>query len=1523
MFLTELLTGGVLCALLALAATHWGLFNGGAFGPVFALLFLYALATISFLYFAAHFFSSSQSAAQVMSMAIVVSVLCFCLGEMEEFSEGVQQLLSLFPPLALQYGILSFFPSNAELGLEVCRDSCPKGFTACSHALGFDESVCLSKHVNGKRRFRDFCDFDDDCCGNALCSDPARYAHEAGRECIISLHKVNCVSQEEFDMTSLPLTTVAGLLVVDALLFALLAAAAHHFKWACGDSCGLGGTLGAVAAAMQQSVGGGVGGATSQAYARVSTCEDDDEEEDGGDGGDENAAATDDNDDEAEAEAGNKAGSSLHPEGYIEERLRSGQEGQRASVKVVGLVKAFGGDAAGGRGGGGGRREVRALDRTCLELREGQLTVLMGQNGAGKTTLINVLTGRIGGDDGRAEVYGHDVLSSGGMGRVRQSLGVCPQEDALFDGFTPTEMLSFYAALKGVEEEDQPAAVQSMLQQMGLLDSGGGGSYVGSAADSAIGSAVGSAVGTAGKWLSGTRRKPAQMLVHELSGGQRRRVSIGIALIGDSRLVVLDEPTSAMDPLGKHQTWTLLRRLRAGRTILLTTHLMDEADAVADQVAIMAGGRVHCAGSPAFLKRRLGKGYTLTLARLTTQLSAAEASSSSSSSSSAAAAAAAGAKDGELEAVAAWVKARLASSVAAAASSSSSSSSRGVSMRRSRGQVHVTLPFSVSLAAFFRDLDSHLAEKRQTESLSSLPSSSSSSPPSASRAALSYGVEMPSLESVFLAVTSRALGLPNPEDDDEPAAFDEPAAAGPALPRHAHGLSARAADAKNCEPPLKPRHTRSSWTTVRRQASAVLAFRLHLSCVGAPVATLSLLAPSLVSNVAAAAVLGGMHSLSGDARCGVITAMALVGIFLPGVAAATLIKEREGGLRHLLAVSGCGLRAFWVGTVGADAAAALLPTLALWAAAHAFRVEGWAFEPLFYAATLAFAAHAAVFSGALSFCFPNSASASLFGPGLVLVVNVLCPALAVLGLNYVLPSGLRQHLPWHLGGTLAWAIACCSPHVLLAVALAALAVPEAKTDPPLNCGAALLLQGCQAALLFALCLRMESSYTRPVTTPGRNLSGDDVEAEAEAGDEDGDVVRERARAVGSGADPNVLLRLVNLRKEYPKEADAEPRDPTASSSLSSLSSSSTTTSSSSSVRVAVRSVSVVARCGECVGLLGPNGAGKSTTIGMLSRATVPTEGDASVCGHSVLSDAPAAFEHLGLVPQDMDTLWPTATVNAHMALFKRLRCVPSSSFFSSSSSSSSSLDLEEDASEDASVLAAVRLSSPADRAKRAGALSGGMRRRLSTALALVGRPRVVVLDEPTAGLDPLSRRHVWDALRRTVARDRIALLLTTHSLDEAEALCHRLGIVVDGSLRCIGTPLHLKTKFGRGYELSLRLADDSDDEEEEEEEEEDGGSGCGGGGARGSRVSAAISALVAQFPSASVLEAHDNRFRLLVPRADMDLPRALELLDRLASADRTSNRGAGGGVGKPSASSAFYCVNLASIEQVFLDVVQG
>jgi ABC-type multidrug transport system ATPase subunit len=194
--------------------------------------------------------------------------------------------------------------------------------------------------------------------------------------------------------------------------------------------------------------------------------------------------------------------------------------------------------------------------------------------------------------------------------------------------------------------------------------------------------------------------------------------------------------------------------------------------------------------------------------------------------------------------------------------------------------------------------------------------------------------------------------------------------------------------------------------------------------------------------------------------------------------------------------------------------------------------------------------------------------------------------------------------------------------------------------------------------------------------------------------------------------------------------------------------------------------------------------GKTTAISMIMRAQYPNAGSIHIEGKSVLNDFKHAATHLGVVTQH-NTLWDNLSCIEHLRLFARIRGVPAHKVQA----------LVKDTIEKMELTPYAR--------RLAGQLSGGMKRKLCVAIAIIGDPDVVMLDEPSAGLDPVSRRNLWDTLLATMANR--AVVLTTHSMEEAEALCTRIGIMVKGQLQALGTPQHLKTKFGSGYELILKL----------------------------------------------------------------------------------------------------------------------
>ena len=198
-----------------------------------------------------------------------------------------------------------------------------------------------------------------------------------------------------------------------------------------------------------------------------------------------------------------------------------------------------------------------------LSMRPGQITSLLGANGAGKTTTISMLTGLLPPTSGDAWIGAQSIRT--GMRAIRTSLGVCPQQNVLFTTLSPHEHLTLHGELKGIWGGRLASAIDEILALVGLTER----ANVPSAA---------------------------------LSGGQKRKLCLAIALLGGPETCFLDEPTSGMDPHSRRSIWALLRAQREGRTIVLTTHFLDEAEILSDRIAIMAEGSLRCAGSPLLLE---------------------------------------------------------------------------------------------------------------------------------------------------------------------------------------------------------------------------------------------------------------------------------------------------------------------------------------------------------------------------------------------------------------------------------------------------------------------------------------------------------------------------------------------------------------------------------------------------------------------------------------------------------------------------------------------------------------------------------------------------------------------------------------------------------------------------------------------------------------------------------------------------------------------------------------------------------
>jgi ABC-2 type transport system ATP-binding protein len=238
--------------------------------------------------------------------------------------------------------------------------------------------------------------------------------------------------------------------------------------------------------------------------------------------------------------------------------------------------------------------------------------------------------------------------------------------------------------------------------------------------------------------------------------------------------------------------------------------------------------------------------------------------------------------------------------------------------------------------------------------------------------------------------------------------------------------------------------------------------------------------------------------------------------------------------------------------------------------------------------------------------------------------------------------------------------------------------------------------------------------------------------------------------------------------------------------------------------LAVDDLDLTVERGECFGLIGPNGAGKTTTLRVLNTQYPPQTGAVRVFGLDVRSRAMAVRRLLGYVPQQL-SIEGALTGRENVAWFARLFDVPR----------------RERADRVAEVLATVDLTEAADRT--AATYSGGMVRRLELAQALVNRPALLVLDEPTVGLDPVARDAIWDRVADMRQRYEMTVLLTTHYMLEADALCDRVALMHRGRLRAVGPPAELKAALAPEASLEDVFRHHTGESLQAAEKEEKGG----------------------------------------------------------------------------------------------------
>ncbi|CAH1794818.1 unnamed protein product [Owenia fusiformis] len=1126
--------------------------------------------------------------------------------------------------------------------------------------------------------------------------------------------------------------------------------------------------------------------------------------------------------------------------------------GIKAGIQIRNLRKVF---------KEGTKKEHVAVAGMTLDMFEGQITALLGHNGAGKTTTMSMLTGFIPVTSGMANVSDYDITTN--IDGVRSSLGICPQHDVLFDTLTVDEHLRFFAKLKGCKASALDQEVNTMIQSIGLTSK-------------------------------------QHELAKTLSGGQKRKLSMGIALIAGSKVVILDEPTSGMDPDARRHAWDILQSHRAGRTLLLTTHFMDEADHLGDRIAIMANGVVQCCGSSLFLKNKYGAGYHMIIvkqphcdvtkltniinryvpmARLESNISAEvsyilpreeshkfeELFTDLETNKEALGIASYGASVTTMEEVFLRVgeqtdddlKERLQDNgiknqygslpkdvaINSGGSSSSASSQNGgtgltfdvtrfnygpvllsqqvVAMFKKRmlhtfrnqlitlTQLLIPLFFTISALIVIKTLPGPTDSPSLVLSLDKFSRNYVSLGTSPSSSFTMNNVSR-IYESQFLQkkTSTRVVNVdtltPYKYIDNNVEMFLED-----------EGIKSIATynDEYLIAAQFHTEHTMKDNKTINKD---IIRTEFNDQGYHTPAIALQYVSNAMLkyftnSNYTIEATnaplprtlkerLGENSNMKVATTGFTVSFNVLFGFaFLASSFVLFLIKERQTKAKHIQFVSGVHSVSFWSATFLWDFLNYLIPVILLLVTFVAFKMDaytsgtnlgsilllfvvyGWAMLPMMYLMSFIFDVPS---TGFVWITMWNILS----GIATMLAVNILSiPQLQTEDLsktldwifitllpNYGLAQGL---LDFYMNYEY---ITICSDPIVKQLCGIGATLPCCKGNCGDNCldfqynylswerngiGRMLVFMGLQGFLYFAILFLMESQLLRELwysiksAVDQRQTNGQEhYQTDNNAFiTEDSDVKNERELMASTPINYLVekySLVIKNLTKYY------------------------------GSLR-AVNQLNVGISQGDCFGLLGLNGAGKTSTFKMMTGDETVSGGTAYLGGYDIRHSIGKVQQMLGYCPQ-FDALIDQLTGRETLQMYARLRGIPESEIPRVVNGLISSLLLEQHAD------------------KLSGEYSGGNKRKLSTAISLVGNPPILFLDEPTTGMDPVARRLLWDTLSRVRASGR-TLVLTSHSMEECEALCTRIGIMVNGVFKCLGSTQHLKNKFGEGYTLIAKI----------------------------------------------------------------------------------------------------------------------
>lgn len=1131
------------------------------------------------------------------------------------------------------------------------------------------------------------------------------------------------------------------------------------------------------------------------------------------------------------------------PKKFGQQKIMKASEESRADIELFGqshetgvmlesLTKFYNKDKVG-------------IDKLSVSFFKNQVTAFLGENGAGKTTTMNILVGLINPTDGDVWIQGMNVSKR--MSEIRKIIAFVPQYDILYPSMTVEEHIQFFGWLQGLSKAQVWKSMDLLLKTFDLI-------------------------------------AQKKTLTTNLSGGQKRKVSILTAYIGSPEVIILDEPTSGVDPYSRKAIWEIIAQRRKYATTILSTHYMQEADILGDRIAIISSGKLQCVGSGMYLKNRYGQGYRLTIAIDPNRISSNQ--------------------------LGHFLQTRIPESKL---------------VQESGNDKTYTIPVEIAQSDNMVKLLQSIEECQ------------------AELGIVSFGVTEPSLEEVFFAATGarhnitgekphHAEGIKKIVDVERrvlhkpsnlftqfatlfikrilltirsPSVFVlqvllplilvgvmllidngfntalsdttidfytdyrenvfffqdhggmgkdflniaakyglSPLKSGPSSNginlefslkgyptsgncscdsycpvEETHSYPSGVIPSKDLVYPLDSSANASDWilhanqtnhwiiggfefyqlnssvyklneeirelfnltndstlnqTTIRNYSVIWTTPDLNMAMLNAFNNMLlrlsnpdwSIILSKKVANLLPPSqnIVSQVTSMAASFLSCIFLIMAF--IFATFGMANIVQLERSRGLKRMQFIAGANPVPYWCANLAWDIIQFMftvaLTFILLGTVKNPFNNETFADLGELTFLLLPFAFGTMAFTYLMTFVFetPQALNRMISLIGFVaLLIAIFIALFCVLNDLGISDYSWANYISY---------ICCLFPYYYVSESVVYMSLYQSTASslnnqlPGISYDTNLLdfnhlgrraMEGwISAILLFAAVIFLE--YKTYSVSSGKVKSSTVSQNFRNIIDAD---VLEEEQKVSTGNVNGDPLVVHQVYKVYPKQTIP-----------------------------AVNGVSFSIPRGQCFGLLGINGAGKTSLFRILAGFSGPTCGTASIESMDIRQNFRSVGIHMGYCPQE-NTLFDQLTPKEHLMLIGYLRGIPK----------------KELSNEVERLMLQVGLDTQSK--KHASQMSGGNQRKLQFAIALLDYRPVIFLDEPTTGMDPSARRQAWNSIIDAVDRG-CSIVLTSHSMEECEVLCHRLVIMVLGNFSCIGSVQYLKNKFGNKYTFKVKLS---------------------------------------------------------------------------------------------------------------------